>query len=170
MRKVTVLHLHLLNQFGGGVYHSVSEIIRGLDPGHYHQILCFLNGPVPESESLQVDGFDVRELPYRREDLHHFHPKIIHHIRQFVKDEKVDIIHTHRHKSTVYATLAAIGVKNVKIVSSVHGMDWSRTLGRRLSNRLLWPRVNKIVAVSQAVREDIFTHNKWCPLEKVITR
>ena len=166
MRKITILHL--LSRFGGD-YPLFNQVVQGLNPDTYRHIVLYLRGPVPDNEALRMDGFDVRELPYRRKDLRRFRPKIVRRLRRIVKGEGVDIIHAHRHKPTVYASLAAMGIKGVKVVSTVHGMNLSRTPNRKLTNRLLWPRMARVVAVSEAVREDILTCNSWYPPEKAIT-
>jgi len=166
MKKITVLHL--LSRFGGD-YPLFNQAVQGLSPDTYRHIVLYLRGPVPDSEALRMDGFDVRELPYRREDLRRFRSKVVRRLRRIVKGEGVDIIHAHRHKPTVYATIAAMGIKGVKVVSTVHGMNLYRTLNRKLTARLLFPKITRIIAVSEAVREDILTCNSWYPPEKAVT-
>ena len=166
MKKITVLHL--LSRFGGD-YPLFNQVVQGLSPDTYRHIVLYLRGPVPDNGTLRMDGFDVRELPYRREELRRFRPKVVRRVRQIVKGEGVDIIHAHRHKPTVYASLSAMGIKGVKVVSTVHGMNLYQTIGRRLTARLLYPMVARVVAVSEAVRKDILTCNSWYPPEKAVT-
>ncbi len=171
MREITVLHVfnRIWSRSGGYSYPPLNYIVQNLNPNSYRHIICYLSGPIPDNETLRVAGFDVRELPYRCEDIHHhFRLGVVRRVRRIIKGEKIDIIHAHRHKSTVYATLAAMGIKGVKVVCTLHSTNRLGSLERRLIHRLLWPRVSKIVAISQATRKDILTYNSWCSPEKII--
>ena len=165
MKRINVLHV--LTGFSGESP-LFNQVIQGLNADTYRHIICYLSGPVPLDEALRKAGFDVRELPYTRKDTHILRPRIVRCLREIIKSEEVDIIHAHRRKPTNYALMAVMGIKDVKIISTMHGTKISRTLGRRLVNRLLWPRVDKIVGISQAVRKDVLAYNAWYPAENTI--
>ena len=145
-----------------------NQIIEGLHPDTYCHIVCYLSGPVPPDTDLRKAGFDVRELPYTRKETRIFRLGIIRSLREIIKNEGVDIIHAHRRKPTNYALMAVMGMEGVKIVSTIHGTNISRTFKRRLVNRFLWPKLDKIVGVTEAVCKDILTYNPWYPPEKAI--
>jgi len=163
MKRITVLHV--LTGFSGESP-LFNQVIQGLDTTTYRHIVCYLSGPVPPDTDLRKAGFDVRELPYTRKDTHIFRFGIVRFLREIIKNEGVAIIHAHRRKPTNYALMAVMGIKGVKIISTIHGTNISRTFTRKLVNRLLWPRLDKIVGVTEAVRQDILTCNAWFPLDR----
>ena len=157
--------LHLLSRFKGN-YSLFNQVIEGLDHKKYHHIVLYMIGPLPPDETLRKAGYDVRSLPFKKKGLRQFRPSAILKIREIIKRENIDIIHAHRHKPCVYAILAAQAL-DTKVTVSVHGQNRWRSFGRRLTNRLLWPGLSRIIAVSEAVRQDILARNSWYPSEKI---
>ncbi|MEN8257366.1 MAG: glycosyltransferase [Thermodesulfobacteriota bacterium] len=161
--KITILHLW--SSFKGD-YELFNQVVMGLTDG-YHHIVCYMTGEPPAQEVLHDAGYDVRWLGYKKKDLRRFSGGATKQLSEIIEENQVDIIHAHRHKATFYAALTARKHAGLKVVSSVHGLKRSRGVVRMISNRLLWPRVNKIIAVSEAVKRDILKENPWFPGERV---
>jgi glycosyltransferase involved in cell wall biosynthesis len=88
---------------------------------------------------------------------------------RYLRDNPTDILHCHRHKATLYGSLAA-WVAGVPVVfAHVHGLKRTRTILRRFTNRIIHNKVTNIIAVSDAVREDVIAFNPSLPREKVLT-
>lgn len=162
-KKITILHLW--SSFKGD-YELFNQVVMGLRDG-YHHIICFMTGTPPPREVLHDAGYDVRWLGHRKSGLRIFRAGVVRELAALVADHQVDIIHAHRHKATFYAALTARRHPRLKVVSSVHGLERSRGLVRKISNRLLWPRLTRIIAVSGAVKEDILAENPWLAAERV---
>jgi glycosyltransferase involved in cell wall biosynthesis len=162
-KKTTILHLW--SSFKGD-YELFNQVVMGLKDG-YHHVICFMTGEPPLREVLCDAGYDVRWLRYKNKSLRRFQSGVVQQLSALVAGNKVDIIHAHRHKATFYAALTARKHARLKVVSSVHGLERSRGLFRKISNRLLWPRLTKIIAVSGAVKKDILKENPWFPAERV---
>lgn len=161
--KITILHVW--SNFKGD-YPLFNQIVLGLKEGYRH-IVCYLSGPPSDKETLGSRNYDVRWLPFDKDDLRRFRYQVVQELDQIVKTEGVDIIHAQRHKSVFYAALAARKNSNVRLVTTVHGMKRSRSFFRKLANRMLWPRVNRIIAVSEAVKNDILLTNPWLSSDRV---
>ncbi|MCK9296392.1 MAG: glycosyltransferase [Desulfobulbaceae bacterium] len=161
--KITILHVW--SSFKGD-YPLFNQIVHGLRDGYRH-IVCYLAGPPSDQETLAEAGFDVRWLPFGKEDLRNFKYRVVGELDQIIKAEGVDIVHAQRHKSVVYAALAARKNSKVRLVTTVHGLNRSRSFLRKIGNRILWPRINKIIAVSEAVKRDILLTNSWYPASRV---
>ncbi len=161
--KITILHV--LSSFKGD-YPLFTQVIRGLSDGYRH-IVCYLAGPAADSETLGRDGYEVKWLPFTRDELKGFRLQVVRELDRIIKAEGVDIVHAQRHKSVFYAALAVRKNGRVRLVTTVHGLKRSRSLLRRLGNRLLWPSVSKIIAVSEAVKDDILQANSWFPADRV---
>lgn len=157
--------LHVWSSFKGD-YPLFNRILYGLQDGYRH-IVCYLVGPPSDDETLGKAGFDVRWLPFAKRDLRNFKYRVVGELDQIIKAQGVDIIHAQRHKPAFYAALAARKNSNVRLITTVHGLKRSRSLFRKIGNRILWPRINKIIAVSEAVKHDILLTNPWLQPGKV---
>jgi glycosyltransferase involved in cell wall biosynthesis len=98
-----------------------------------------------------------------------FNPLLIWELARLLKKNKVDILHCHRHKATVYGAIAAMIAKVPVVFSHVHGLDRTRNPLRRLENRLIFRRVNRILTIGEAVRNDVVASNPAIAAEKVIS-
>jgi glycosyltransferase involved in cell wall biosynthesis len=163
--KSKIRILHLLSRFKGN-YPLFNQIIEGLDHKRYHHIVLYMTETLSPDDVLNKAGYDIRCLPFKKKDLRHFRPSAVLKIREIIKSENIDIIHAHRHKPCVYAVLAAQAL-DTRVIVSVHGQNRWRSFGRRLTNRLLWSGLSRIIAISEAVRQDILAHNSWFPYEKI---
>ena len=162
-KKITIFHV--LSNFKGE-YPLFNQIVQGLNEGYRH-IVCYLVGPPSDNEVLCKAGYDVKWLQFRKKELRNFKYQVVRELDRIIKENGVHIIHAHRHKPTFYATIAALKNKNVRMITSVHGMKRSRNLLRRIGNRILWPRINTIIAVSEAVKRDILMANSWFSADRV---
>lgn len=166
MGKITILYL--LSAFNEeNIYFN--QLVEGLDKDRYRPIICYLRGPTPDKTVLKNEGYPVITFPYSKKDLRSLKFGLAVRIRNILKEEGVDIIHAYRHKPTIYAALAALGLAGVKIISSAIAQNQSRSIMRRFQNRLLLPRVDAIVSVSEAVRRDVLEHNPCVGSGKVKT-
>ncbi len=162
-KKIRILHLW--SSFKGD-YELFNQVVMGLQDG-YHHIICFMTGTPPAREVLRDAGYDVRWLGFKKKGLRRFRAGAVKELSALVEENQIDIIHAHRHKATFYAALTARRHVRLKVVSSVHGLERSRGVVRKICNRLLWPRLTKIIAVSGAVKKDILKENPWFPDERV---
>jgi glycosyltransferase involved in cell wall biosynthesis len=91
-------------------------------------------------------------------------------LARLIEDRGIDIVNAHLHRSILPAVLAARRARNrPAVVATIHGLGSARTRGRRLMNRLLYRGVDRIVAVSDAVREDIILTGAGLHADKVVT-
>jgi glycosyltransferase involved in cell wall biosynthesis len=164
-RDEEITILHVWSSFKGD-YPLFNQIVHGLQEGYRH-IVCYLAGPPSDNETLGKAGYDIRWLPFGKDNLRSFSYQVVRELDRIIKAEGVDIIHAQRHKSAFYAALAARKNSRVRLVTTVHGQNRSRSFFRKMGNRILWPRINRIIAVSEAVRRDILQANPWFPADRI---
>jgi len=162
-RQITILHV--LNTFEGD-YPLFNQTVLGLQNGYKH-IVCYLAGISSGTTILGQAGIDIRWLSNDKKALRTFKYQIVRELEQIIKHNAVDLIHAQRHKSVFYAILAARKNSNVRLITTVHGFNRSRSFLRKIANRILWPRIDRIIAVSEAVKIDILKANSWFPAERI---
>jgi glycosyltransferase involved in cell wall biosynthesis len=72
---------------------------------------------------------------------------------QVLKNKKPDILHTHLFGADLYGLLAGRMAKIPYIISTEHNLNFSESLLRRFIKKKLAPKMDKIIAVSDAVKE-----------------
>jgi glycosyltransferase involved in cell wall biosynthesis len=146
------------------------NLVTGLDKQAFSQSICYLHGNMDEPNPLKKLGYEIFCIGIPKKKLRRFRPSMVFQIARIIKEQDIDIVHCQRHKPTVYGTLAAWMVSgNIKVVTTVHGRNRTRTIGRKLLNRILFKRILRIFAVSKAVRNDIIKTNWALSADKVVT-
>jgi glycosyltransferase involved in cell wall biosynthesis len=164
----TVRVLHILSGKDKRI-RPLENLINGLDRKKFAQVVCHLRGKGDEQSELEKSGHAVIDLDMDKEKLRRFQPSLVSQLALIMKRQRIDIVHCQRHKPTFYGTLAAYMVgEQPKVISHVRGLHRMRTFRRRLLNRVLSRRISRIVAVSDAVRDDIIINFKSLA-DKVVT-
>jgi len=164
-RKIRILHL--IAKWGRS-NDLINEYIRSLDPDRFESILCSMDaGP---KDGFKPEAYLLHSLGYSRESLQGFHPRVALDLKRLLLKQDIQILHCHKHRSVLYGVLAAVlsRKKDLKVIATIHSLRRSRTLNRRLTNRLLFPRIFKIIAVSEAVRQDVLRSNRFLEPEKIV--
>ncbi|NOY54259.1 MAG: glycosyltransferase family 4 protein [Deltaproteobacteria bacterium] len=148
--------MHLVPKFSRRddlIHHYVGR----LDTGRFSSSLCYLDhNPGDGNEEV----YPVHFMGSTHRELRRFSFSLVRRLGALIDSEEIDLVHCHRHKGALYGTLAARrSRRDIPVVITVHGMGRTRTFLRRLTNRLLFPRITRILAVSKAVRNDILQSN-----------
>lgn len=164
-RKIRVMHL--IAKWGRS-NDLINEYISSLDPDRFDSLLCSMDAG-PGEASRHPKGYSTHCLGHSREDLRGFRPGVALELKRLILERDIQILHCHKYRSVLYGTLAAMmsGKKTLKVIATVHSLRRSRTLNRRLTNRFLFPRISGIMAVSEAVRQDVLRTNPFLPPEKI---
>lgn len=145
---------------------SVNDLVLRLDKKRFNVLFIFLRGDAGEKNSLREAGYKVVYLSSaRRIDAFHF--SVLSRLVKILKEHKVDMLHCHAHKATVYGAMAASLAGTPVVLAHVHGLGRSRNLRRKLTNLLLFRRVNRIICVAHSVKEDVLRSNWRLPGGKV---
>jgi glycosyltransferase involved in cell wall biosynthesis len=149
-----------------GKYESRAGIIIGLNPQRYKTICIYLTKNSTKTNFFEEKGYETFYIS-KNQSLRSFNFLLIWKLAKILKAEEVDIVHCHKHKSTVYGTLAAMIAHTPVIIAHVHGLNRTRNRQRKLVNFFIMKRVNKILTVGQAVRDDVLKSNPSVPTQKV---
>lgn len=148
--------LHLINTLSvGGAELHLLTLCRFLKARNVEIVVACLREKVVDSRSLRPDferhGIRVIDLRADRR----YDSRFLGRIAKVIRAEQPDIFHTHLPRADLAGALASLFVANVVWVCSVHAIyshDWSGRWSLPLFDRL-WRRADKIVCISNAVRD-----------------
>lgn len=145
-----------------------TSLVKGLNAMHPIHSVCFLKGSHERKNPIETICPEVFTLGRKVPKI--FNPFLAWRIARIIKVCGVNLVHCQRHKPTVYGTLAAwIAGGNVRVMTTVHGRKRTRGASRKLTNRFVFRRISRIIAVSMAVRKDILRSNPGLNPDKVVT-
>ncbi len=150
-RKHPINILHITFDMGlGGTEQVIRNLIKGSDSDRFKHHLCCIESPLgPWGRELKDMGIPV--FVFQRK------PKLdlglISKIRALIKQHNINVVHTHQYTPFTYGFFAAIGL-SAKVIFTEHGRFYpdSSTFKRRMINRLLFPFVDVVTAISEATK------------------
>lgn len=151
----------------GGKVTSVNDLVLGLDRKRFDIIFIYLSRYGADNNFIEEAGYDVFYLSDKKR-VSSFRLSILFRLAKILKERKVHIIHCHRHKPTVYGAIAASIAKTPVVIAHVHGLGRTRNSIRKLTNLLLFRRINRLIAVANSVKEDVL-HNNWFLSEEKVS-
>jgi len=159
------------------IYH-VARIITWLPPGGIEQrlaaLLPRLNQPPFRvtvvclrergllADSLEQAGVPVVVFPMKSR----LEPAGLRALAQWMRDQQVDLVHSHMYRSNVPATIAARMAGVRAVLCQMHNINTWETWRQRWMDRLLMRWRTAMVAVSEEVKRDIVA-NLACDPERV---
>ena len=150
----------------GGEVTSVNDLVVGLKKERFKAIFIFLSGYGVGKNILEETGFEVFYLSDAKR-IRGVRLSILLRLVKILKEHNVDVLHCHRHKSTVYGVIAARIAGTPVLLAHVHGLGRSRNLGRKLINCILFRSINRLIPVANSVKEDVLRNNWFVPDEKL---
>jgi glycosyltransferase involved in cell wall biosynthesis len=165
-RKYRILHLRKEFERNLPIFINV---VRGVDNARFSHVICYL-GEHHGSQNIIADlGYEVLHLGFRKKQLDFFNPGAVLQLAEILRERHIDVLHCHKHKPTVYGTLASIIAGRIPVISHVHGLSRTRSLTRRAANWAILKSVHRIIAVSESVRRDVIQTNWQIDPSKVVT-
>ena len=147
---------------------SRAPIIVDLGEQKYKTICIYLRKKSDEPNYFKSQGFEDFYVAGDK-SIGSLNFSVIFKLAGILKEQKVDILHCHRHQAVVYGALAGWIAGTKAVIAHVHGLNRSRTFGRRLINRIVLRRVKKILTVGESVKQDVIKSNPFVPDEKVVS-
>jgi glycosyltransferase involved in cell wall biosynthesis len=143
-----------------GDYPLLNHMVLGLPSRQYSAKVCYLRGVSDGKNRLDSHGRSIYLQGNGRLG-------IIASLVRVLKRESPRILHCHRHRATVYGTIAARLSGVPVVISHSHGTPAER-LWRRPGRRFIYRWVDRIITVSEAAGKDILSAERLEP-EKVVT-
>ena len=120
----------------GGAEDHLLSLVRNLDPGRFHPSVCCIGRRGPIGAEIEAAGVPVTELGRLRTG--GFDRGIVSLLRERIRREKIDLVHSHMYHANLYGRLAAFR-EGVRAVVSVHNTYVRARMRRRMRCRVTWP-------------------------------
>lgn len=146
---------------------SVEQMARHLDPERFRLITIFLKKKEDFKASIVEDGHQVYCLSGKKK-LRSLSFSILQKLASVLKKEQVDILHCHRHKPCFYGAMASWLCHVPVTLFHVHGLGRTKNQSRKVLNRIISKRADKIIGCAEAVRLDVIKSNPRVPESKII--
>lgn len=146
-RPIKVMHL-IWSLDLGGAEQVVMDLARKLNRTYFEPMVCCLNEKGRFAPLLEQEGVRVVALHKKPK----FDPGLLSKLIGLIKEEKIDLIHTHLFTANLWGRMAA-SLARVPVISSEHGMDTWRTWFHLTLDKLLTPVNKRIIFVSEGVKK-----------------
>lgn len=168
MNKINVLHI-IQNSKRGGVQLQLLNLVKTYDRSLIRPTVCCLSYQEDVGRLMEQQGIDFVALNVRRH--YRFSPKLIIALYQLMKSRNIQVVRAHKYSAGIYGRIAAWLAGVPVIITSVHG-NYRKDLRfeRRLVNKLLSRITDRIVAMSESIRQDIIKYDNIDPAKVIVVR
>lgn len=141
----------------GGVERQLSAVLRNYDRQKIMPLVCSLSDKGEIGLEIEAMGIEVICLNNLG---HGFSAALVGDLIRIMKDKKIDVVRTHQYHANLYGRIAAVLCRIPCIVPSMHNVyTRDRKIHRRILNNLLGRFSDAIIAVSEAVRDDVAAYD-----------
>lgn len=146
----------------GGIERRLVTLLPKLNRPPFRVKVVCIRERGPLADELEDAGIPVSvvHLPSR------LNPRALRALAKWMRDQKIDLVHSHMYRSNVPATIAARigGIRHV--ICQVHNIDTWETWRQRILDRWLLRWRTTMLAVSEQVKRDVM-RNLHCPEERI---
>jgi glycosyltransferase involved in cell wall biosynthesis len=150
---------------GGGAERLVFEQLRFHDSVRYDHAAIALRKGNLHAQFAELPGYSCMNAGVR------FNPLVARRLHHLIAARQIDLLHTHLQEADFYGYWLKKLNPRLHWVSTRHNADQFRT-------RLFWRRLNagisrgteRVIAVSQAVRDFVAEHERIAPAKLVVVR
>ncbi|MDP1526752.1 MAG: glycosyltransferase [Rhodocyclaceae bacterium] len=163
MEKTRILHL-ITRLPIGGAERLLLGILRNLDPTQFESVVCCIQDRGELAEEAEAMGLPVIALNMMQRGGHD--RLVVPALRKLMRDQRIDLVHTHLYHANLYGRLAA-RKEGIPAIASVHNTYKKRKWYRHLINRWLARDTFVITAGSEDVERDLLEVDRL-PKSKVV--
>lgn len=135
----------------GGSERHVRDVARLLDPHRYEAHVIFFSGGLMSNSLANYPHVQVQQFPPLRKTFSGSFVVRVLMLRRYMRARQIRVIVTFHFLADLLGTITAATLRNVVVVSSRRDMGITRSYGQRQVGCLLRFRVNRYIAVSEAV-------------------
>lgn len=148
----------------GGIERKILAVLPRLNSDLFELHVCCLRERGPLAEQLETAGIPVHVVRFGRR----WDPLALMRLRNLARGLNISLIHAHMYRANTPATVMKMFDKRIVVAAQYHNMDTWDTPWQLRMDRLLAPRRDLNVAVSEAVRCELI-ERLALPAEKTRT-
>lgn len=157
MKPVRILHFRREVPTGGGPESLIVDISRHLDRSRFELRVAVFGSDAPDYSSplikaLKETGTDVTVIPAR----HKLDPAPIRRLSALLNERRIDILHSHDHRSNLIAYLAARSRPTVQVATLHQPLRrywWIRHW--EVLDEWVWRHFDRILPVAEYIRGEV---------------
>lgn len=158
MRKLNILHIvEDLNV--GGLEELCRIIVTGLNRDKYNVYVCCIEEGGQIAQELINNGINVDILGMRT----YHNPFNILKLIRYIKERKIDIIHTHMYFANTFGRIAAFLARTPIVISTAYSNYFEYKKRNILMEKFLSRFSDKIIAASNSIKEFTVKQQKISP-------
>lgn len=153
MDRINILHVYPNSQTGG-IQNQIISLLKVYDRETFTPYICCF-GPKKEMGRM-VENLGVDFISFNRENYKTFSPGLLMNLYKLIKDRRIHIIRSHNYRANLYSLLAG-RLAGVPVVASIHNVytNKDKSLKRRLINQAILKMAPRLIAVSDAIKNDV---------------
>ena len=144
----------------GGAEKVLIDVVRRLDPKRYESVVCCIQAK--GELAAQIEAMGVPLICLDRMQSTRFDWAAVRDLMRLMRSEHISLVHSHLYHANLYGRIAAFRA-GVPAVATVHNVYTRTKFHRRLLNRLLSRASARVIAVSEAIRDDLVAHDGIAP-------
>lgn len=155
--KINVLHI-VQHATGGGIIRQLFNLLQAYDKETISPMVCCIGSKGTTGNLIEASGIEFKALNRGRND--RLIPRVVRLLCGLMKERQIHIVRTHGYGANLNGRIAAL-LCGIPCVPSVHNVyTKERKIHRRIANNLLGRITDNVVAVSEAVREDVIRFDR----------
>ncbi len=169
MNRINLLHI-VQHSTGGGIIKQLYNLLRYYDKDMIRPTVCCMGSKGTTGRLIEESGIDFVALKIGRND--RLIPRAVRLLHGLMKERQIHLVRTHGHGANLNGRIAArlCGIPCVPSVHNVYKKTKEQKIQRRIMNNLLGRFSDKVVAVSEAVREDVIRYDHVDPSKVLVIR
>lgn len=158
--------LHLFSTLPiGGAEDRLRTLLLNMDKDRFDPLVCCIGEKGVIGEEIASFGFEVislNRMKHRRWDW-----RIVRDLTSLIRDRKIELMHTQLYHANMYGRLAAFRA-NIPVVITECNIYKSYKYKRKVINRFLGKRTDRVIAVSNSVRDYVLGRDGLDPAKVIV--
>ena len=151
-----------------GDYALVNEMAR-LDERRFRSVVCYLSGERDGKNSLD-DRIKTYYLSLKNNEISPWNSRSRKLLADIFNNERIDVVNCHLQRTIGLTVDAArMARRPPRLLATLHGLGSADSWKRRFGNWFLYRRLDRVIGVSEGVRQDILRNNWGLKPDKVVT-